>query len=173
MEHIWNYRKKRNSALDRVLGLSPRAATVRTVSVARELHNISLFETEDFLEATTDGLEHFLALGRRAAVLVSGDALADGPRPQADTVEALAHVHDDTHHLVVTIVLEGLANGGQLGVEPEIVDRYGALVFERVGPLATVLVLGVFPLGTDALLEEMVVGFQAQFRGRCDVVLET
>lgn len=45
-------------------------------------------------------------------------------------------------------------------MQPELVDRGSALVSELIGPLAAVLVLGVFPFGTDAFLEEMVIGFE-------------
>ena len=48
-------------------------------------------------------------------------------------------------------------------MQPELVDGGGALVFELVGPFAAVLVLGVFPFGPDAFLEEVVVGFQGEF----------
>ena len=47
-----------------------------------------------------------------------------------------------------------------------------ALVAEGVGPLAAVLVLGVFPLGADVLLEEVVVGLEGQLRDRGNIVLE-
>lgn len=56
-------------------------------------------------------------------------------------------------------------------MQPEFVDRNGALVLELVRPLSTVLVLGVLPLGPYALLEEVVVGLEAKFGGRRDVVL--
>lgn len=45
-------------------------------------------------------------------------------------------------------------------MQPELVDRGSALVSELIGPLAAVLVLGVFPFGTDTFLEEMVIGFE-------------
>lgn len=41
-----------------------------------------------------------------------------------------------------------------------------------VVPLATVLVLGVFPLWADALLKEMVIRFKSQFGCRSNVVLD-
>lgn len=45
-------------------------------------------------------------------------------------------------------------------MQPELVDRGSALVLELIRPLAAVLVLRVFPFGTDASLEEMVIGFE-------------
>lgn len=140
--------------------------------MSRELDDVALLEAENLLEPSADRLEDLLALsGRAGAGLVAGKALADGSRPQTDTVEALTHVHHNTHHLAVSVVLQGLADGGQLGVEPQLVDGDGALVLERVRPFAAVLVLGVFPLGPDSLLEEVIVGLEAQFRGWRDVVL--
>lgn len=155
-------------SLDSQLRLGPCTTTVRAIRVSRELHNISFLEAKDLLESMTDVLQDLEGLVGRTALA----ALAHRPRPQTNTVESLTHVHDHSHHLVVAIVLESLANRGQLGVQPEVIDRDGTLVFERVGPLAAVLVLGVFPLWTDALFEKVVVRLQAQFRGRCDVVLQ-
>lgn len=56
-------------------------------------------------------------------------------------------------------------------MQPEFIDWCGTLVFELVGPFAAVLVLRVFPFGPDALFEKVVVGFQGQFGGGGDVVL--
>ena len=160
-----------NVILDGVLRLGPGATAVGAIRVPGEFHNVGFLETEDILESTTDGLQDILALGGVTGGLVSRDALANSPCPQTDTVESLTDVHDNTHDLVVIIILEGLANRSQLSVQPQIVDRYGALVLKRVRPLATVLVVGVFPLWPDALLEKVVVCLEAQFGGRCDVVL--
>lgn len=57
-------------------------------------------------------------------------------------------------------------------MEPELINWGGALVFELIGPLAAVLVLGIFPLGADALLEEVVIGFEGELRYGSDVVLD-
>jgi hypothetical protein len=81
------------------------------------------------------------------------------PRPQPDPEERLAHIDHHAHDLVVSIVLERLADGSELRVKPQFVDVDGALVFELVGPLAAVLVLRVFPFGPDGFFEEVVVGF--------------
>ena len=142
------------------------------VRVARELHHVRLVQSEHLLEPPTDCLQDILALRGSAGALVAGDALAHGACPQADTVEALAHVHHHAHDFVVVVGLECLADGGQLCVQPKIVDRNRALVLELVRPLATVLVLRVLPLRSYALLEEVVVGLEAQFGGRRDVILD-
>jgi hypothetical protein len=56
-------------------------------------------------------------------------------------------------------------------VEPQVVDVNGLLVLELVGPLATMLVLRVLPLGSDAMLEEMVIRLDGKIGSWGDVVL--
>ena len=56
-------------------------------------------------------------------------------------------------------------------MEPEVVDGNVALLLELVGPLSAVLVLDILPFGADAGFEEVVVGFEGEFGGGCDVVL--
>lgn len=102
------------------------------IGVTGELDDIRLLKTEDVLEPPTDRLEDVLALCGCASGLVTGDTLADSASPQADTVETLAHVHDHTHDLVVAVALEGLADGGQLCVQPQVVDGDRPLVLELV-----------------------------------------
>lgn len=58
-------------------------------------------------------MQNLLALFGRAAF---GGTLAYRPRPQADSVKPLAHIHDDAHDFVVVVVFEGFADGGKLGV---------------------------------------------------------
>lgn len=84
--------------------------------MSRELDHIRLLETENLLEPTPDCLEDILALRGCAGALVALDALADGAGPQADSVEALAHVDHHAHDFVVGVLLEGLADGGELCV---------------------------------------------------------
>lgn len=141
--------------------------------MARELNNIRILQPQHFLEPPPNVLQNLLALRGRAALaeFVPGDALAHSPGPQTDTVEALANVDYDTHDFIIIIVLESLTDGSQLSVQPKIIDRHRLLVLERVRPFATVFVLLVLPLRSHALLEEVVVGFQSQLRGWCDVVL--
>lgn len=158
--------------LNGVLRLGASAAAVRTVRVAREFHHIRFLQSKHVLEPPANCLQNLLALRRCASTLVTGDAFAHGACPQTDTVETLAHVHDHPHNLVVIVALEGLADGSQLCVQPEIINRNRALVLELVGPLATVFVLRVFPFWSYALLEEMVVGLETEFGGRRDVVLD-
>ena len=134
--------------------------------MARELHGIVVLELEGPLEPLANLLEGLLALLRGPAL-----ALANGARPETNTVEASPDVDHDAHDFVVLFVLEVLTDGSEHDVEPERIDVDGLLVLELEGPLATVLVLRVFPLGADALLEEVVVGLERKIRCRCDVVL--
>ena len=55
-------------------------------------------------------------------------------------------------------------------MQPEVVDG-GRFALEAVGPFAAVFVLGVFPFGADAFLEEVVIGFEGEFGDGGDVVL--
>jgi hypothetical protein len=56
-------------------------------------------------------------------------------------------------------------------VEPESIDVDGLLVLELESPLAAMFVLYIFPFGSDALLEKVVVGLEREVGGGCDVVL--
>lgn len=177
-EPSYNEKRKKKSIvhdaffLNGVLGLGTSATAVCAVGVTGELDDIRLLKTKYVLEPPTDRLQYLLALCGCASGLVAGNALTHGASPQTDTVEALAHIHDHTHDLVVAVALEGLADGGELCVQPQVVDGDGSLILELVGPLATVLVLGVLPLRSYALLEEVVVGLEAQLGGWRDVVLD-
>ena len=57
-------------------------------------------------------------------------------------------------------------------MQPERINVDCLLVLELESPLATVLVLRVFPLGTYALLEKMVIGLECQVGCWSNVVLE-
>ena len=135
--------------LDGKLGPGPAAPTIRAVAVAHELDDLALAQHQHVLEALADLLEDILALA-------AGGALAGGAGPEADAVEALAQVHHHAHDLVVAVVLELLADGGQEHVQPDLV--VGLALLEGVGPAAAVAVLRVLPLGAHALFEEVVVG---------------
>lgn len=159
--------------LNAVFGLGTSATTVCTIGMARKFNNIRLLQTQDLLETTSNIFQHLFTLCSCASLsaLVARQALTDGTSPETNTVETLANIDHDTHDLVVVVVFERFANRGELGVEPEFVNRYSALVLEGVGPFATVFVLLVFPFRADAFFEEVVVGFEAEFGSGSDVVL--
>jgi hypothetical protein len=135
--------------------------------VTRKLEELRRLELENLLEATSNRKEDLTALFRRATLSTSnisiptaGNALADCPSPNTNSEEGLADVDDNTHNLTILLVLQSLADSGKHSVEPKLIDVDAALVLEAVGPLATVLVLGILPLGAYALLEEVVVGLE-------------
>jgi hypothetical protein len=117
-----------------------------------------------------------LPILRRASlpcsVVLAGNGATNGPCPETDTVEASPDVDHYTHDLVVLLILEVLANGCEHNVQPERVNVDGLLVLELERPLATMLVLRIFPLGSYALLEEVVVGLEREIGGRGNVVLQ-
>ena len=158
--------------LDGVLGLGSAGTGVGRVLVTRELDLLGAGKSKDVLEPLADLFQPLLAL-KRVSALNGGLALgllASGAGPQTDTPESLADVDDNTHDLVVLLVLKGLADGSEHDVEPSLV--VGLAVLEGVGPTATVLVLGVFPLGAHAALEEVVIGLLGELGSRGDVVLK-
>jgi hypothetical protein len=131
--------------------------------VARELHGIGILQFQNFLEPPSNRHEGFSAfLGRSAlSILVSRNGLADSAGPQADSVETFPDVDYNSHNLIVAVILKGLANSGELCVQPELIDGDSFLVLEGIGPLAAVLVLLILPFWPDAFLEEVVVCFEA------------
>ena len=150
---------------------------MRTVRMARELDLLPLIQHEHLLELPPDILQHLLRLigappfaSRCVALAPPRHAPPHALGPEPDAIEAAADVHYDTHDLAVIGPFEGLTNGGEHDVQPEGVDGCGA-AFEAVGPFAAVFVLGVFPFGTHAALEEVVVRFEGQFGGGGDVIL--
>ena len=157
--------------LDGVLGLGSAGTGVGRVLVTRELDLFGAGKSKDVLEPLADLFQPLLAL-KRVSALNGGLALgllASGAGPETDTPEGLADVDDHTHDLVVLLVLESLTDSGEHDVEPGLV--VGLAVLEGVGPTATVLVLGVFPLGADTALEEVVVGLLRKLGSGGDVVL--
>lgn len=136
------------------------------VSVTHELNDV--VNTQHLLEPLSNLLKHLLALLGSAALLAWG-GLARSTSPEADTVEGLTDVDDDTHDLVVALVLELLTNGGKEHVQPDVI--VGLALLEGVGPAASVLVLRVLPLRTDAAFEEVVVGLLGELGSGGDVVL--
>ena len=142
------------------------------IGVARELDGLVLLELESLLESLADLLECLLALflcPTLAALARNGTA--NRACPQTNTVESSPNIDNNTHDLVVVLVLKVLADGSKHDVEPERDDVDGLLVLELEGPLASVLVLRVFPFGSYALLEEMVVGLECEVGCGSDVVL--
>lgn len=164
----------RTRPLNAIFSLGASAATVCAVGMARKLNDIRLLQTQNLLETTSDILQHLFTLcsGASLGALVTGQTLANGTSPETDTIESLANIDHDTHDLVVVVVFERFANGSELGVEPEVVNGDCALILEGIGPFAAVFVLLVFPFGADAFFEEVVVGFEAKFGGRSNVVLQ-
>jgi hypothetical protein len=160
------------SSLDGELGLCTGAASMSSVRVARELDGLVLLELKSLLEPLANLEKNLFALlGGTALALVARDGASNCPRPETDTVEASPNVDDYAHDLVVVLIFEVLADGCEHDVKPERVDVDGLLVLELECPLATVLVLCIFPLGPYALLEEMVVRLERKVRGWRDVVL--
>ena len=142
------------------------------VLVTREFDLLGTRKSEDFLEPLADLFQPLLAL-LGVSALDGGLALgllASSAGPETDTPEGLADVDDHTHDLVVLLILEGLTDGGEHDVEPGLV--VGLAVLEGVRPTATVLVLGVLPLGAHAALEEVVIGLLGELGSRGDVVLK-
>lgn len=151
---------------------------MRSLSVARELDLLAGRQLQDLLDALANGVQDFLALLRGAALATSnitvttaGNALANSACPDTNTVKGLANVDNDTHNLTIFLVLEGVANGGKHYVQPQLINVDVTLLLELVGPLATVLVLRVLPLGSHAGLEQVVVGLEGQLGNWCNVVL--
>jgi hypothetical protein len=56
-------------------------------------------------------------------------------------------------------------------MQPKVVDWYTLAVLGGVCPLASMLVLRVFPFWSDSLLEQVVISLGWKFGGRSDVVL--
>lgn len=160
------------SFLDAELGLCTGATGVGSISVTRELDGLVFLELKRLLEPLANLQQNLLALLLGPALsTLAGDSAADCAGPQTDTVEASPNVDDDTHDLIVVLVLEVLSDGSEHNMEPERIDVDDLLVLELEGPFASVLVLRVFPLGSYALLEEMVVGLERKVGCGGDVVL--
>ncbi len=141
------------SHLDNELRLRPRTARMRTIRMSTEFDLFGWTQLHRLLESLAN-------LHQRVfASTVSSLGFADRPRPQSDPKECLPDIDDHAHDFVVVIFFEGLADCGELCMEPQFVDVDSFLVFELVGPFAAVLVLRVFPFRTYAAFEEVIVGF--------------
>lgn len=178
--HRCRYGKQSKAAVqsDHHLGSGPRAAGVRSLSVAGELDLLCGGQLHNLLDLPANAEENLLTLLGGATLSTShvtvapvGDSLADGAGPDADTIESLADVDYHAHDLAVVLILESVANGRQHYVQPQLVNVDVALLLELVGPLATVLILGILPLWSYASLEEMIVGLEGEIGDGRNVVL--
>jgi hypothetical protein len=147
--------------------------------MSRELDLLRGRQLENLLELAADRQENLLTLLTTTALATSniaftsaGDALSDGTGPDTNSEEGLSDVDNYTHDLAIVLVLESLTNGGHHDLEPKAVDINVSLILVLVRPLAAVLVLGVLPLGADAGLEEVVVGFEGKLGNGCDIILK-
>lgn len=166
-------------SLDNELGLGTRAASMCAIGMSRELHRLIRGNCQDFFELSADILEDFLASLRGSSfpscnvtVASTWDALSDRPRPHTNAEESLAYINNNSHHLSVVFLLEGLANGSKHHMKPHVVNRNAALVLELVRPFATVLVLDILPFWPYSFFEEMIVGLQSKLRGGSNIVLD-
>lgn len=146
--------------LDSILRLGSGAAGVGCVGMARKVDLFLSGNLENLLEPLANLHQGVLAPG-----------LSCSASPQSDSVECLSHIDDDPHDLVIAFVLQSFANCCKLRMEPHLVDVDRLLVLEGVRPSTSVLVLRVFPLWSDSLLEEMVVGLVAEVRTCRNIIL--
>ena len=131
---------------DGVFGVGAGASSTHGVGVAAELEDVAGLDLQNLLESAPDLHQSVLAA-----------RLALSSCPQANSVEAFSDVDNNTHDFIVALIFQSLSNGCELSMKPELVDVDLLLVFELERPLASVLVLLVFPLRSDASLEEVVV----------------
>lgn len=146
--------------LDRVFGLGSRAPGVCCISVTTEFELFRCWKLKYILESLTNLHQ-----------VVSTTCFASCASPQANSEEALSDVDNHSHDLMIAFIFERFSNCSKLCVKPKLVNVDQLLVLERVRPLSTMFVLGVFPFRPDAFLEEMVVGFQAKVGTSSDIVL--
>lgn len=132
---------------DNVLGLGSCASSMSGIGMTTELELLARRQLQYLLESCSNLHQRILAT-----------SLSGRSCPQSDSVETLSNIDDYAHNLVVSLLLESLSNSSELSMEPEFVDVDQFLVLELVRPLATMLVLLVFPFWSNTLLEKMVVG---------------
>lgn len=138
------------------LCLGARRTSVGRVAVTHELNQLVVLDGEESLETATNLHQNGSALLgaplRTASSLgTTLRRLAGRTGPQTDAVKGLADVDDNTHDLVVVVVLELFTNSAEKDAQPGLV--VGLALLEGVGPSATVLVLNILPLGTYTTLE--------------------
>jgi hypothetical protein len=107
--------------------------------MTRELHDFSWWQLEDLFELATNVHQDLLSLLRRSTLAArhitissTGNTLANSASPDTDTEEALANIDHDAHDFTVFFLLEGLADGGEHDMEPELIDGDIALLLELV-----------------------------------------
>jgi len=107
--------------------------------VSREFDDLALIQAERLLERAANLHEDLLALLDGAAfatgyvaVTAAWEGLADSARPDTDTVETLANVHNNAHDLAIVLVLDGLADGSEHNVQPKGIDVDELLILEAV-----------------------------------------
>ena len=137
---------------------------MRTIRMAREVNLLTGWQLENFLKLAANIHQDLSSLLWRSSLTTSNvalsttwDALSNCAGPDANTVEALADIDNDTHEFSIIFLLEGLTDGRKHDVEPKLIDRDVALLLELVGPFSTVLVLLILPFGSNAFLEEVIV----------------
>lgn len=92
--------------------------------MTHELNRLLVCDLQNSLEALADLHEDGLRLLRSALglALLGGVGLGAGAAsPEANTVEGLTDVDDDTHDLVVVVILKLLTDGSEQNVEPDFV----------------------------------------------------
>lgn len=158
--------------------IRPRTARPRTLGMARKFDLLPASQLHHLLEFATEAHENFFRLLFRP-ILSPGNITGNAPDllthrlgPETQTVEPFTNVDHHTHEFPIFFArLESFADGTKDQVQPELVDGGGFLVFELVCPFAAMFVLRVFPFRADTFLEEVIVGFESEFRDGCDVVL--
>lgn len=135
--------------------------------MARKLNLLTSRQLQHLLKLLTNIHQHLLSLLRASTLATRnislasiGDRFSNRSGPDTDTVETFADIDDYAHYFSVAFFLERFTDCGEHDVEPELVDRDVALFAEGVRPFSSVLVLDVFPFGTDAFFEKVVVGFE-------------
>jgi hypothetical protein len=126
------------------------------ICVSRELDTFRLWKIQRGLEIATNLHQSLFAITRFAF------ARTDGTSPETDSVEALAHVNNNSLDFVVLFILESFANSSKHDVQPHGIDVDSFLVLVLESPFSAVLIGSVFPFRTNTVFEEVVVGFLSE-----------
>jgi hypothetical protein len=125
--------------LNHVLGFGTRASTLSAFGMTRELHHLLGRECQNLLELATDAHKDLLAFlwgttfaACNISVAATWDALANCTGPDTDTVEALSDIADDSHDLAIAFLLQGLADGSEHNMEPQLVNINELFLLELV-----------------------------------------